>query len=616
MIIQKEQVDISKIKLIIWDLDNTFWKGTMTEGGCEQIPEHAELIKELSQRGIVNSICSKNNFEDCEKLLRKVGMWDWFVFPSIEWTPKGRRVTQIISDMNLRPANVLFLDDEPANLQAAEMEAPALMCSTAQEVVSVLRSQCQNLKVDLSCSRLQRYKELQKKTEVRKEFNSDQEFLRLSQIRVSISNDCTQQFDRVLELINRTNQLNFTKIRLEADELQALLQDRNIVCGYISCRDKFSNYGIVGFYAMDSRKHSLLHYLFSCRTIGMGVEQFVYAWLDYPALCVSGDVVTQLNDYQKPDWITLEKESREKRKATGKGKPHIIVKGPCDVSQVIPFFSDGAKFYPEFAYVSNTKKGTYIEGHNHTSQIIRAMDGETKQNLWLQETIPFIDSDFYKTKLFSQHFDYFIFSVLTDYSLGLYRNRENPELVIPFGQYTTDYTQKENWELVRSIFGTEKEEQKRRQYEQFCDTFESIGPISDEDFISNLTQIREKLPQDTVMIFLNGAERPYLDPNERWVDRDQVHVHRNALLEQFVREHADNCTIIDVNSCMGNDAMPYLDTINHYKKNVYYNIAIAIQNYIQSNNPRFRLTTDENQRQHHSFLSRIRRRLKGICHRK
>lgn len=43
------------VRLVIWDLDDTFWKGTLTEGGIEPILENIELVKLLSARGIVNS---------------------------------------------------------------------------------------------------------------------------------------------------------------------------------------------------------------------------------------------------------------------------------------------------------------------------------------------------------------------------------------------------------------------------------------------------------------------------------------------------------------------------------------------------------------------------------
>ena len=56
-------LDYSKIKLVIWDLDDTFWKGTLSEGPIVSIAENIQLVRDLTDRGIVNSICSKNDYE-------------------------------------------------------------------------------------------------------------------------------------------------------------------------------------------------------------------------------------------------------------------------------------------------------------------------------------------------------------------------------------------------------------------------------------------------------------------------------------------------------------------------------------------------------------------------
>ena len=100
-----------KIKLVIWDLDDTFWKGTLSEGAVNIPVAHRELLDHLTDIGIVNSICSKNDFESTTDYLEKNGLAEYFVFPSIDWSPKGQRVKPLIADMQLRPANVLFLDD-------------------------------------------------------------------------------------------------------------------------------------------------------------------------------------------------------------------------------------------------------------------------------------------------------------------------------------------------------------------------------------------------------------------------------------------------------------------------------------------------------------------------
>ena len=55
-------MDASKIKLIIWDLDETFWNGTISEQKVAPVKQACDLVLLSSKKGIVNSICSKNDF--------------------------------------------------------------------------------------------------------------------------------------------------------------------------------------------------------------------------------------------------------------------------------------------------------------------------------------------------------------------------------------------------------------------------------------------------------------------------------------------------------------------------------------------------------------------------
>lgn len=80
-----------KIKLVIWDLDETFWKGTLSEGEITPIANNIELVKLLSYHGIINSISSKNDFEKAKAKQTELGVWDYFVFPVINWNPKGEK---------------------------------------------------------------------------------------------------------------------------------------------------------------------------------------------------------------------------------------------------------------------------------------------------------------------------------------------------------------------------------------------------------------------------------------------------------------------------------------------------------------------------------------------
>ena len=46
-------VNITEIKLIIWDLDDTFWLGTLSEGGIQLPDAHKQLIRDLTDAGKV-----------------------------------------------------------------------------------------------------------------------------------------------------------------------------------------------------------------------------------------------------------------------------------------------------------------------------------------------------------------------------------------------------------------------------------------------------------------------------------------------------------------------------------------------------------------------------------
>ena len=93
----------TQLKLVIWDLDETFWAGTLSEEGIRWSNANHQVVRALSARGIVSSICSKNDARAVEQLLTSHGAWDDFVFPRIAWSPKGQMIAEIIRDMQTAP---------------------------------------------------------------------------------------------------------------------------------------------------------------------------------------------------------------------------------------------------------------------------------------------------------------------------------------------------------------------------------------------------------------------------------------------------------------------------------------------------------------------------------
>ena len=242
-------IDITKIKLIIWDLDDTLWRGTLSEGGAQLPIEHKQLLIDLTDVGIINSICSKNDLDSTRAELQRLGIWDLFVFASINWDNKGARLRNMIEQMALRPINVLFIDDNTFNLQEAKHYLPELQIAMPDIIPEIIHQVNTLDKKDTDHKRLQQYKVLEEKTCAAAEYDSNEAFLYASNIRVTIHKDCLTVADRLHELLLRSNQLNYTKKRISLDELTAIINDPNYDCGYVTVKDVYGDYGIVGFYA-------------------------------------------------------------------------------------------------------------------------------------------------------------------------------------------------------------------------------------------------------------------------------------------------------------------------------------------------------------------------------
>ena len=126
------------VKLVVWDLDDTLWEGTLSEGTVTLPQSRIDLVRTLNRRGIVNSVCSKNDPSRARTELERVGLWDELVFAQIDWTPKGGRVARIVADAQLRPEEVLFVDDLPLNREEVRHAVPGIQVAGPEIIEGLL----------------------------------------------------------------------------------------------------------------------------------------------------------------------------------------------------------------------------------------------------------------------------------------------------------------------------------------------------------------------------------------------------------------------------------------------------------------------------------------------
>ena len=599
------QHDFDAIKAVLWDLDETLWAGTVGEGAVELSELHRETLRQLSHAGIVQSICSKNDFRRAEAELVRLGIREYFVFPSIDWTPKGPRVAAQIRQLRLREQNVLFVDDNPSAVEEVKFYFPGIMTARPADIAAL----CDQARVRAGSgggeARLQQYRLLEKTAQALQAFGTNEAFLFSSDIRVEIHAECTAAIDRILDLISRTNQLNFTKVRSGRAELMTLLHGAGVRAGYVTVTDKFGAYGIVGFFAIAAGE--LRHFLFSCRVLGMGIERYVYDQLGRPKLRVRGDVVGDLAG-GSPGWINQagRRRGRAGRPRAEGGAHTVLMKGPCDLNQIFPFIRAGDCIDTEFTYVS-PKSGVTIEQASHTTQIVQARTLTPAQKARVIGELPFADENMYSDAMFHHPYRLVFISVLMDANLGVYRRRETGELVA-FAEAHYPLTDRAHWDGYAAGEYFDANCRLTREFlAWFAQHYEFAGCNTSEHIAANIRFIRDHLAPECRLAILLGSEVPF-ERNDKpaYVGRHLVHRDINDRLRRLC-DGLPNTQCVELDHYVtGQDC--YFDQYNHFTKRVYYAMAQDIVRIINESAP----VAVRRSGRHRMWYRLLRQRLRGL----
>ena len=549
------------------------WQGTLSEGDVVLSRENLDLLKRLSDCGIINSICSKNDEDKVRLKLDELGIKDFFVFNSIDWTPKGRRISNLIKDIGLRSPNVLFVDDNITNLNEAKYYEPQIQIATPDVLPELVNYYNEIEPVDLNHSRLKNYKILEEKRESKSHYSDNIQFLFSTNTKVEVKHDCAEQIDRIYELVCRTNQLNYTKKRSSRDELLTLFADSSIDTGYVVVEDKFGEYGIVGFYAV--KNNECIHFLFSCRTIGQGVEQYVYSILNFPDLHVEGEVSVCLKKEPAPAWINQDINSFDKGSKT-KLSGKILFKGPCDLSSMVLNF-DSTSILTEFTYIGIQHNS--IEHHNHSVNYLRFpfLSKEEKEEL-VNECI-FNDAQMFETNLFNPDVKLVFLSTLIEANLAIYK-RKRDGYMLAFGEYCNDLTDKSNIEdFLNGTLYCYSNKYTKEWLCRFSENWEYCGRITSEDYLNNIKLLLNKLPSETKLCLMLGSEMPHLSNEKKaYENRHLFHKELNDMLRMYAKDNS-RILLLDFNEFIHGQE-DYTDNINHFQRRVYYEISQKANEYI------------------------------------
>jgi FkbH-like protein len=267
-----------KIKCLAWDLDNTLWDGILEEGRpVTPNREAIELIKKMDEKGIVQTVISKNDFGPAWGELEKIGLEKYFLYPAINWGQKSENLSEIAKKLNIDLNTFAVIDDSPFERAEIRKALPQVRVYTEKEIVNIGGYREFQVPVtDTARNRRASYQVQMERDKIKANFSgSYHDFLASCHMRAEVFVPAREgEVLRCWELIQRSNQLNLSSNRYPADAFGELLANKQVLSLAIKCHDKFGDYGIVGFASIDLSTDVavLTDFVLSCRVAQKMVE--------------------------------------------------------------------------------------------------------------------------------------------------------------------------------------------------------------------------------------------------------------------------------------------------------------------------------------------------------
>jgi FkbH-like protein len=285
-------------KCLVLDLDNTLWGGVIGDDGLEGIKlgqgsaigeaylDFQRYVRDLGLRGIILAVCSKNDpenarapFECHPEMILKSDHIACFV---ANWNDKPANLRAIAAQLNIGIDSLVFVDDNPFERNIVRRELPAVAVPEMPDDPAYYGR----------CLADGGYFEALQLT--------GEDFDRGVQYRANILRDELrasqtdlggylqgldmelrwQPFDhvglqRIVQLINKTNQFNLTTRRYSEDEILGIMQDIRCLTLQLRLLDQFGDNGIIGVVIGKPQGDSMLldTWLMSCRVLGRQVEE-------------------------------------------------------------------------------------------------------------------------------------------------------------------------------------------------------------------------------------------------------------------------------------------------------------------------------------------------------
>lgn len=288
-------------KVLILDLDDTIWGGTIGDVGYEGIkigysdPESKsflnfqKIILNLKERGVILAVCSKNDLNLAKSAFIKrkdmiLKLKDISVFKA-NWENKAKNITEIQKELNLSYNSMVFVDNNQVERDFIRKTLPDIS-------VPELSNDSSNYGRDLifpgyfevtnfskeDKNRSSYYAANIKRQDLKNKSLSLKHYLKTLEMRANLKSFDKKNIDRIEQLIQRSNQFNFTTKRYQKKEILKLITaSKKYYTLQSNLEDKFGDNGIVSL-VIGKKERSSMNidtWVMSCRVFSRTLENTI-----------------------------------------------------------------------------------------------------------------------------------------------------------------------------------------------------------------------------------------------------------------------------------------------------------------------------------------------------
>lgn len=283
-------------KVLATDADNTLWQGIVGEDGplgVSAFPAgssykhfvYQSLLKLLKSSGILLAIISRNETKPVVDALLLGGMLlqpSDFVSIQCSYGDKSQLLLELSDKLNLSLSSIVFVDDSPIELKEVAtvlterqcIQFPAKESHLIEFLANISNFFLRERLTNEDLNRSDMYRRMS--TLPKASSSSFSDYIQSLEMKMTFYKRDRKNLDRVLQLINKTNQFNLNGVRQTLASLLSIIDSGGHIFS-ASLSDKTGTYGEVIAIVIDSN-YKVLSFVMSCRVFK---RDFETAFLSY-----------------------------------------------------------------------------------------------------------------------------------------------------------------------------------------------------------------------------------------------------------------------------------------------------------------------------------------------